>query len=185
MQDQPARPIAEIFADDEPIFAAAPAATAETQPHEEISAPPAPVQVDEVSSDWDREQQRLHQMNVAAVFGGEAAEDDDDDQETADESDDRLAVVAGPSEAASTAAAGTVEEEEIEEEEADLAHYVEDLEEDAAFEELEEETHAAGEHEQPAREIAASAEALIGGRRTVFRGTGFLGRSRCSGGGRS
>ena len=45
------------------------------------------------------------------------------------------------------AAAGTVEEEEIEEEEADLAHYVEELEEDAAFEELEEETHAAGEHE--------------------------------------
>ncbi len=156
VQDQPAKPIAEIFADDEPIFAAAPPATVETQPHEEISAPPAPVQVDEVSSDWDREQQRLHQMNVAAVFGGETAEDDD--QETADESDDRLVVVAGPSEAAPTAAAGTVEEEEIEEEEADLAHYVEDLEEDAAFEELEEETHAAGEHEQPAREIAASAE---------------------------
>ena len=43
-----------------------------------------------------------------------------------------------------------MEEEEIEEEEADLAHYVEELEEDAAFEELEEETHAAGEHEQPA-----------------------------------
>ena len=158
VQDQPAQPIAEIFADDEPIFAAAPPATAETQPREEISATPVPAQADEVSSDWDREQQRLHQMNVAAVFGGEAAEDDDDDQEAADESDDRLVVVAGPSEAASTAAEGRVEEEEIEEEEADLAHYVEDLEEDAAFEELEEETHAAGEHEQPAREIAASAE---------------------------
>ncbi len=158
VQDQPAQPIAEIFADDEPIFAAAPAVSAEAQPHEEISAPPVPVQVDEVSSDWDREQQRLHQMNVAAVFGGETAEDDDDDQETADESDDRLVVVAGPSEAASTAAQDRVEEEVIEEEEADLAHYVEELEEDAAFEELEEETHAAGEHEQPAREIAASAE---------------------------
>ena len=48
-------------------------------------------------------------------------------------------------EAAPVSAAGTVEEEEIEEEEADLAHYVEELEEDAAFEELEEETHAAGE----------------------------------------
>ena len=53
---------------------------------------------------------------------------------------------------------GTLEEEEIEEEEADLSHYVEELEEDAAFEELEEETHAAGEHEHPAQEIAASAE---------------------------
>ena len=38
---------------------------------------------EDTSSDWDREQQRLHQMNVAAVFGGEAAEDEDDDQETA------------------------------------------------------------------------------------------------------
>ena len=157
VQDQPAQPIAEIFADDEPIFASAPSASAATQPHEEISAPPVPVKVDEVSSDWDREQQRLHQMNVAAVFGGAVA-DSDDDQETADESDDKLVVAAGPFEAASTAAAGTIEEEEIEEEEADLAQYVEDIEEDAAFEELEEETHAAGEHEEPAREIAASAE---------------------------
>ncbi len=155
-KEQPARPIAEVFADDEPIFAAAPAATAETQPEEEISAPPAAVQVDEVSSDWDREQQRLHQMNVAAVFGGEAAEEDDDD--TADDSDDKLVIVAEHSDQPPVKAAGTVEEEEIEEEEADLAHYVEDLEEDAAFEELEEETHAAGEHEQPAPEIAASAE---------------------------
>ncbi len=58
-----------------------------------------------------------------------------------------------------SAAGGALEEEEIEEEEADLAHYVEELEEDAAFEELEEETHAAGEHEhgsQSNQEIAAS-----------------------------
>src|SRR5947208_13701018 len=55
-------------------------------------------------------------------------------------------------------APGTVEEEEIDEEEADLASYVEDLEEDAAFDEFEEETHAAGEHTQPATEMAASAE---------------------------
>jgi len=42
-------------------------------------------------------------------------------------------------------AAGAVVEEEIEEEEADLAHYVDALEEDNIFEELEEETHTAGE----------------------------------------
>ena len=35
---------------------------------------------DDTSSAWDREQQRLHQMNVAAVFGGEAAEEEDDDE---------------------------------------------------------------------------------------------------------
>jgi len=57
------------------------------------------------------------------------------------------------------AAAGITEEEEIEEEEADLAHYVEELEEDAAFEELEEETHAAGDY-HPAHELAASAETV-------------------------
>ena len=68
---------------------------------------------------------------------------------------------------------GTVEEEEIEEEEADLAHYVEDLEEDASFEELEEETHAAGEHEHPAQEIAASAE-VASVDQCRFRRTQFL-----------
>ena len=53
----------------------------------------------------------------------------------------------------------TVEEEEIEEEEADLAHYVEELDEDATFEEMEEETRAAEDYREPApREIAASVE---------------------------
>ena len=82
-----------------------------------------------------------------------------------------------PAAVAPVAAAGTVEEEEIEEEEADLAHYVEDLEEDAAFEELEEETHAAGEHEHPVQEIAASAEVAGSGPGAVFRGRDFFGRS--------
>ncbi len=163
-QELPARPIAEVFADDEPIFAEAsassPVLAPEAQP--QVYEEPSPVYhqspSEDTSSAREREQQRLHQMNVAAVFGGEAAEEDDD--ETADESDDKRVVAA--EQRAPAAAAGTVEEEEIEEEEADLAHYVEELEEDAAFEELEEETHAAGEHkhehEQPAQEIAASAE---------------------------
>ncbi len=55
-----------------------------------------------------------------------------------------------------------MEEEEIEEEEADLAHYAEDIDEDDAFEELEEETHAAGDlQEQTTHEIAASVEPVI------------------------
>jgi Rne/Rng family ribonuclease len=166
VQDQPARPIAEIFADDEPIFAVASSAPASAPPvepqpqsHQEVPAQLHQDPNDDTPSDWDREQQRLHQMNVAAVFGGEAAEAGNESD--ADETDSDLTVVAERS-GLSAATAGTVEEEEIEEEEADLAHYVEELEEDAAFEELEEETHAAGEHEhahqQPAREIAASAE---------------------------
>jgi ribonuclease G len=55
-----------------------------------------------------------------------------------------------------------VEEEEIDEEEADVHSYVKELEEDAAFDELEEETHAAGDYVEPMaeQEIAASAETL-------------------------
>ncbi|MGZ4731334.1 MAG: hypothetical protein ACXVZH_04255, partial [Terriglobales bacterium] len=67
-QNLPARPIAEIFADDEPIFASA-SAPAEAQPQAPAQLHQAPS--DDTSSAWDREQQRLHQMNVAAVFGGE------------------------------------------------------------------------------------------------------------------
>jgi Rne/Rng family ribonuclease len=163
VHEQPAPALAEVFADDEPIFAAATSSVvveAQTQVHEEFS-PEHQTPAEDETSVWDREQQRLHQMNVAAVFGGETADESED--ETSDESSDQLvAPVEHLDQAAPVSAAGTVEEEEIEEEEADLAHYVEELEEDAAFEELEEETHAAGEHDhehdQPAHEIAASAD---------------------------
>src|SRR5262249_46755701 len=55
---------------------------------------------------------------------------------------------------------GTVQEEEIiDEEEADLTSYVEDLEEDAAFEELEEETSAVEDYHHPRTlEIAQTGE---------------------------
>ncbi len=163
--EPPAAPIAEVFADDEPIFAVAAAApfVAPAEPQLHTHEPSTRVEAEE-TTDWDREQQRLHQMNVAAVFGGEAAQEADDDEEVSDESSDTLSVVSEPPvHSRPAAAAGAVEEEEIEEEEADLAHYVDALEEDAIFEELEEETHAAGEHEHehehPAQEIAASADA--------------------------
>ena len=62
-----------------------------------------------------------------------------------------------------TPSAGTLVEEEIEEEEADIAHYMEDLEEDETFEEMEEETHAAEDlRESSSHEIAASTEANPG-----------------------
>jgi Rne/Rng family ribonuclease len=48
-----------------------------------------------------------------------------------------------------------VEEQEIDEDEADLASYVEELEEDAAFEEMEEEIHDVA---HPSQEVAAAAE---------------------------
>ena len=92
-------------------------------------------------------------MNVAAVFGGPEEKESDADQ--------KLTGVPDSSDKTSIPATGTLEEEEIEEEEADLSHYVEELEEDDAFEELEEETHAAGEHQHAPQEIAASAESTV------------------------
>jgi len=68
--------------------------------------------------------------------------------------------------AAFRAPSGQVEEQEIEEEEADLASYGEHLEDDGGFEELEEETHAAGgELHHPRLEPAPeslAAEAVAG-----------------------
>ena len=172
---QPARvpAVAENFPEDEPLFA-----KAEAQPEvsrveeiqervEDYSSSVAENVRKESSEDaWDREQKRLHQMNVAAVFGGEATETDDDTTQenvltVIPEIADRTPVAAAPSTTAST---GTIEEEEIEEEEADLAHYVEDLEEDEAFEELEEETRAAEDYqEHPTHAAAPSVEPLAEG----------------------
>jgi Rne/Rng family ribonuclease len=166
--DQPTAPVSQIFSEDEPFFASASANPAEpqSQARAEASAHLHGERAEDGSSAWDREQQRLHQMNVAAVFGGEAA--DEDDEEDVDETDDKLVVVAEHSDQAPAAVAGRVEEEEIEEDEADLAHYVEELEEDAAFEELVEETHAAGEHEQLTQEITASADPAASGENVPF-----------------
>jgi Rne/Rng family ribonuclease len=151
---EPGAPLAEIFSDDEPMFAS----TAPEPPKEvqaEFMAQAGEERESDVSSHWDRQQKRLHQTNVAAGFGGEAGKEEADEIDT----DDRMIAIPEHSDQAPTAApARTMEEEEIEEEEADLAHYVEELEEDAAFEELEEETHAAGEQHGTTHEIAASAE---------------------------
>jgi Rne/Rng family ribonuclease len=153
--DAPA-PITAAFPEDEPLFAkpAGDRQAAISEPQDRAKGAAANAQVG--SSDWDREQKRLHEMNVAAVFGGATAaqpEVHDDKQVTVTEDSDQT-----PS---SPSAAGTMVEEEIEEEEADLGSYVEDLEEDGVFEEeeLEEETRSAGEYREPApREIAASGE---------------------------
>jgi len=90
------------------------------------------------TEDWDREQKRLHDMNVAAVFGGDAAGEEGEEHavESAARSISEESVTP-------QSGAGTLEHEEIDEEEADLASYVEELEEDAAFDEMEEETHIA------------------------------------------
>jgi Rne/Rng family ribonuclease len=170
--NQPHDSIAEIFPQDEPLFAEAASISGqslekESRPvvHQEPEAPEISESQPGVgAADWDREQKRLHDLNVAAVFGEEEAVEDKDTAE--DIAEDRSTAVPERSESSPAAvSAQTMEEEEIDEEEADLSSYVEELEEDAAFDEFEEETHAAGDHAEPAaepetagREIAASAE---------------------------
>ena len=191
---QPAPPISEIFASDEPLFAELGSGAAKV--HEEPAAALAAKPWSKPSHPrWDREQKRLHEMNVAAVFGREEtvaeerAEERDDDVDSKHDRCNRGAMTWTetarilPRRALRAAVpgarggAGTLEEEEIEEEEADLAHYVEDLEEDAAFEELEEETHAAG-----GARASGTGNCRFGGitgvdHGAVFRGRDFFGRS--------
>jgi Rne/Rng family ribonuclease len=162
--DAPA-PVAATFPEDEPLFA-----KPETDQQRAIHEPQDPATHERAkgaaanaqvgSSDWDREQKRLHDLNVAAVFGG-APELPEFHEEN--RPDNRSVPVPGHSDEirVSEAAEGTIEEELIEEEETDLVSYVEDLEEDAVFEEqeLEEETRTASDYREPmARDIAASGE---------------------------
>ncbi|PYV62818.1 MAG: ribonuclease [Acidobacteria bacterium] len=168
--------LADAFPQDEPLFAAGgsereSAGAADFREAEQFSttwgqptnyggtgvsdhSSEAHIETDAGSDEWDRQQKRLHEMNVAAVFGGDTTEG----ESTTDQELQRTEAAVFSEPIAAQAAAGTVEEEEIDEEEADLASYVEDLEEDAAFDEFEEETHAAGEHMEPGTEIAASAD---------------------------
>jgi len=151
-------PITAAFPEDEPLFAS-PDTGQQPEPHaygthDRAKGAAATSQVG--SSDWDREQKRLHEMNVASVFG-EAA---DREQVHEDARDEKSAVPEHSNQTPPAVASGTMVEEEIEEEEADLASYVEEVdEEEFEEEELEEETHDAEDYREPAaQEIAASSE---------------------------
>jgi len=150
-------PIAQTFPEDEPFFAKREAEPLHEQHGDIVEAHDEHEEAEHVA--WEQERARLERMNVAAVFGGSAAESE---PKTAEHAAVPVAepLEAQPAQSAPTAfsGAGTLEEEEIEEEEADLASYVEELEEDAAFEELEEETHAAGDPHSATQEVAPSAD---------------------------
>jgi len=158
-------PIVNGFPDDEPLFA-----TGLTEPlheqhgdfdhHEEA-----------VHQEWEREHALQDRMNLQAAFAGEEASAEsvvEDSERTTHKPETESAAmpfVVHPEEpvdaptSAGSAAGALQEEEIIEEEEADLPSYVEDLEEDATFEELEEETSAAADyHPPPTLEIAATGE---------------------------
>jgi ribonuclease G len=157
-------PVTAAFPDDEPLFA-----KPETNQQPAISEPRdkaydrargAAANAQVGSSEWDREQKRLHEMNVAAVFGG-TAEPTQVHEEIHAENPSIAAPKRSDEIRVSEAAEGTIEEELIEEDEADLGSYVEELNLDSSFEEeeLEEETREAADYREPfVPQIAASGE---------------------------
>src|SRR5437870_1517747 len=93
-------PLAQMFPEDEPLFA-----KGRTDENFSNQEQPEPAEAAEASfksdsPEWDREQKRLHEMNVAAVFGGEERENRRNEERN-------TVGMAG--------SAGTMEEEEIEE----------------------------------------------------------------------
>jgi len=153
-------PIAAAFPEDEPLFAQPESAETVIPRQAQGKAIGAAANAEVGSSEWDREQKRLHEMNVATVFGETEA------REPHNAADDRMAAVPEHPNQTSMplASAGTIEEEEIEEDEAELSSYTEGIEEEEyeegfEEEELVEETHTSAEHHSPEpREIAASGE---------------------------
>ena len=121
------------FPDDEPIFAAAAAEPLHEQ-HEHVAPVEAYEEPREMVASPRSEVAELREVAAAAATPL---------AEIAHEEHFR-SIVEIP--------AGNIEEQEIEEEEADLDAYAEDFEEDSAFEELEEETRAAGDANFSGRE---------------------------------
>jgi Rne/Rng family ribonuclease len=144
----PSPPIASAFPEDEPLFTAERAEASHDVPRARGAAANAEIG----SQEWDRDQLKQHQMNVASVFGVPETDADDDGEDkptVVTEHRDYTPLSSAP-------AAGTVEEQEIEEEEAELSGYVDELEDDA-FEEMEEETRHADDYNGAVQhEIAAS-----------------------------
>jgi ribonuclease G len=147
-------PIANAFPEDEPLFAKTEAQPVHDEPRYRAKGAAASAEIG--TSEWDREQKRLHEMNVAAMFGKTAARDDDETAEHLIVATDHSDPVPPPL----AANPGTMEEEVIEEEEAELNAYQHmDGDEDFEEQELVEETQAAADYREPAsREIAASSE---------------------------
>jgi len=156
--------LANNFPEDEPLFA-----TGLTEPlHEQHGD--LEHQDEAAHQDWEREHAIHDRMHLTAAFSGRT---DEDHEEVVEEVSSIVAqpethefaassaVVEPPppSSSAYDSPAGAVAEEVIEEEEADITHYVEDLEEDAVFDEMEEETSAAEDYQAPRTlEIAATGE---------------------------
>jgi Rne/Rng family ribonuclease len=156
-----AAPVAEIFPDDEPIFAGADASAAPVaaEPHEERDdsrqrqehhADAAATSAASTSVDWNREFHRRDTASASTSTGANAAaeateefvEEDDEMVALPEHSDRPVSSIREP-EPPVFAAPGTMEEETIDEEEADTVRYEESS--DEGYDEFEEETRAAGQ----------------------------------------
>ena len=153
------------FPDDEPVFAKEPeevveehsfAAPAVEDVVEQTHAVIIEKEPEEVHSYWGTEPD-THKTPIEAAFE-ETVEEVEDEEEPVE---NVTAISEHPDHDSPVPAIGTMAEEEIEEDEADLAHYVEELEEDD-FVEMEEETTAADDHHHDhAHEIAAVGESML------------------------
>ncbi|HXY11217.1 MAG TPA: Rne/Rng family ribonuclease [Terriglobales bacterium] len=136
-------PNAQAFPEDEPMFVQQKLAP-EAGDSRTAAAQGSGAGHEEASSE-----QRLGRMNVASGFDAPQTQEPFGDSRAPESSDLKPAA---PS------ALGTLEEEVIEEDEADLLAYVEDLDEDAAFDEIEEETQRAEDFQPQQREMIAPTE---------------------------
>jgi ribonuclease G len=158
--EEPVAPIAGTFPEDEPLF---------TQPGHESPEISDTVSVDgqvpfvaasvETSNHEPVEAGSQFSSFVVGKIDESAEAAEDEDSVNEDSSISAEATLPQADVARPAASAGTLVEEEIEEEEADIAHYMEDLEEDETFEEMEEETRAAEDlRESSIHEMAAVSE---------------------------
>jgi len=154
--EESAESVSATFPQDEPLFAS----ESGHQPIEHESearqehSEEADAELTASQRERDHEDERLDREQIPSTFGNSAAEP----EEASSLSGEMLSHSVTEAESIAAAGnAGAVEEEEIEEEEADLSSYVEELEEDAAFDEMEEETQAAEDYQQHP-EIAACEE---------------------------
>jgi ribonuclease G len=160
--------ISATFPQDEPLFASARAREADFENENAFDRAADSHNSSEVTTftpdvgteEWDREQKRLHEQNVASFFGGTREQVPQQDHGSGIHAVNSNSTEPEAAQPGASANPGAFEEEEIDEEEADISAYVEELEEEAAFEEFEEETHAAGEQAGEGSEpsLAASAE---------------------------
>jgi Rne/Rng family ribonuclease len=149
--------ISEAFPEDEPLFSAPKAKAQQSSQAESVASRDTEAEVHEAVDEARGQaearvspetaplqrhdaEERYEEMNVASVFGGAAAESEEGSETEEDDTAEGREQSEKDLHPSYSAAAGTVEEEEIDEEEADISSYVEELEEDAQFEELEEET---------------------------------------------